>query len=246
MTADLIAAPIDHRAFRVLAAVMLLRDHDSGTCLATNEAIGKACGLAPGKVQEELKALQEAGIISRDVRGRRRVISTPATGVQQDQQSTPATGTPAKGVQRESTPAMGVVSPPPRGSYSEEREIQRSAAAPHARHDTPENDPSEVDRVAIWAGNYATIFDSWVRAQSALYPIAWIEAAVDKAMGAGATRPSYAKPILEQWQRDGGPPVPAPTLARSPSAPISKHDRRRIEEEAGWAEFDRQIKGGVA
>lgn len=128
--------------------------------------------------------------------------------------------------------------------YSIEDQSIQSCTAHVRAHAKP--DENEVDRVAVWAGNYAHIFDSWVRAQSALYPIAWIEAAVDKAMGAGVKRPSYAKTILESWQREGGPPVSAPTPARSSSVPMSKHDRRRIEEEAGWEEFDRQIKGGVA
>lgn len=51
----------------------------------------------------------------------------------------------------------------------------------------------------------------------------------------------YAK----RWELDIGKPVAA-VPAGSSSVPMSKHDRRRIEEEAGWEEFDRQIKGGVA
>lgn len=94
----------------------------------------------------------------------------------------------------------------------EEREEEKSKSAQQADREPlggiPEdlgNDPDEVSRVAIWAGNYRVVFDDWVRAHCKLWPIAWIELAVSKAIARRASSPEYCRSILQDWQRNGGP-----------------------------------------
>jgi hypothetical protein len=220
MTEAMIRADINHRAFRVLAAVLVLRDFKTGECKATNDQIAAACGVHVSHVQRDIKILVDAGLLDRAACGPKRIL-TPAETAEVEN------GTPAETAVLTSAESA-VLTPAETADLHYYRDIQsiQSCTAGVRAHVRP--DDPEVDRVAIWAGNYAHIFDSWVRAQAALYPIAWIEAAVDKAMGAGVKRPSYAKTILESWQNSGGPPAPAPA-AVAPAADAPAPPSRRFE-----------------
>lgn len=114
-----------------------------------------------------------------------------------------------------------------------EEENSKSALTVDAREQLggkPEdlgNDPDEVERVAIRAGNYRIAFDAWVRYQAKIFPIAWIDAAVAKAIARRAGSPhEYATSILQDWHRNGGPPAPRQREA-APDPKQQARDKRR-------------------
>jgi hypothetical protein len=239
MTEAMIEAPISNRAFRTLAAIVVLGDYETRVCTENNEAIAAKCRITTSAVQQDLRALERAGLLSRSISGPKRTLKvldpSPArvdktstlnpARVDETRVDKTSTLDETSTLSMDETSTLTVDETSTLHYYRDNQSIQSCVADVRA-HVRP--DPNEVDRVAVWAGNYATVFDAWVRAQSSLYPIAWIEAAVDKAMGAGAKRPNYAKTILESWQRDGGPPAPAPA-AVAPVADAPAPPPRRFE-----------------
>lgn len=245
MTEAMIRADINHRAFRVLAAVLVLRDFRSGECRATNEQIAAACGVHVSHVQRDIKALVDAGLLDRAACGPKRILTTAETAVVDATTAETAVAETAVVTPAE-TAVLTTAETADLHYYRDIQSIQSVSLTPACEGDQFSKAADLIDSMAPGSG--LSHLPLQLRDQ---YPAHWYVEAARSAVVKKKLSAPYMLGILKNYARTGGPEEPAPVDATAPATapPPRKFEtyKQRAKREqrerflARHAEINRQL-----
>lgn len=246
---EVIAAPVGHRAFRVLVGVIAHADKN-GECHPSSQVLSNVTGVPYKHIAACLNELEDAGTIQRFRRdGTKyiRLVQNPQNGDIPDTENSPNQGFSGRGNPQngEKNPRNGEFPVPPpitplslTEQTNEQREREAGSPSPASNdqpkgqnpkpEDLPRAAPDEARRVADRAERLFPMMEHGRRAADACdsYGTAWVDAALTAASDAkGPTCPwVYIRGILRGFANGEGPKPEAIKAATKrvadPNAPV--------------------------
>jgi hypothetical protein len=242
---NMVAAPVSHRAYRTLTAILVHADSD-GRCHMKNARLAELTGTDPRHIKDDLKALRDAGIVTVEGRTTARHLT-----VQLGTETVPSDLGPKQSpvdiqLGTETVPRLGTETVPstrdqnspqtleqPNRTTQEQKERDSPLPLIPAPHDplaTQADKLADAEITRRWGEDGVQIYR---QAQSLGVGLAWMLPAVEACCTSkGRYVPTYVAGIVRGYRAEGGPPAPpvAGTVKRKPLDPFeaAKEERAKL------------------